>query len=322
MSILPSNKKRGKQKRVVNNRLIDTSRKILRSLLPQNLIVTQVIKQTGLSDKSYFFYVKDTLIKSKLIKQTGRDKRSYILELNETGRDLAKLEKYIEDAQTGYQTLVRGIKKKFHTNEYHLITSEIALNNDERKANQIFRTLRNRLRDEGWNSDELDSYKGNVLDALIFERKTAYIFIVALCSNYVFFLAKFWNNEIARSILHKIITNAFDELISRSTEIFPNYYERNEPLEDIAGPMMSSLYGPIYDYIKEYSQIDVDKISLPPYDVDLKKSNKFLAEESIEMIRSIHYLYKLGNEELSKEASELIEKYSSDDNSSDHVHSV
>ena len=165
---------------------------------------------------------------------------------------------------------------------------------------------KSRLRNEGWNSYELDSYMGNVSDALIFERKTAYIFIVALCSNYVFFLAKFWNNEIARSILHRIITNAFDEHFSRSTEIFPNYYERNESLEDIAAPMMSSLYGPIYEYIKEYSQIDESKISLPPYDVDLKKSNKFLAKESIEMIRSIHYLYKLGNEELSNEASELI----------------
>ena len=85
---------------------------------------------------------------------------------------------------------------------------------------------------------------------------------------------------------------------------------------------MSSLYGPVYEYIKEYSQIDESKISLPPYDVDLKKSNTFLAKESIEMIRSIRYLYGLGNEEVSKEASELIEKYSSDDNSSDHVQSV
>jgi hypothetical protein len=279
-----------------------------------------VIKQTRLSDRSYFFDLKDVLIKRELIKEIEPDERSKILELNETGRNLAKLEKYIEDAQTRYQSLVRGIKEKLHTNEYHSITR--ALNNDEEKANQIFRTLRNRLRNEGWNSDELDSYMGNVSDALIFEHRTAYIFIVALRSNYVFFLAKFWNNEIARSILHRIITKAFDEHFSQSTEIFPNDFERKEQLEEDARIMLSSLDGLVSDYIGEYAQIDKSKISLPPYDVDLKKSNKFLAKESIEMIRSIHYLYKLGNEELSKEASELIEKYSSDDNSSDHVQSV
>jgi hypothetical protein len=318
---LQSNKKRGKQKIVVNNRLINTSRKILRSLLPESLIVEQVIKQTRLFDRTYFFDVKDFLIKRELIKQTEPDKRSFILELAETGRDLAKLEKYIEDAQTRYQSLVRGIKENLHTNDYHSITREVALNNDEKKANQI-RTLRNRLRSEGWNSDELDSYMAKVLDALIFERKTAYIFIVALCSNYVFFLTKFWNNEIARSILHRIITAAFDELFSRSTEIFPDDFKRQEQLEADTGIMLSSLNGPIYEYIKEYAQINEEKISLPPYDVNLKKSNKFLAEESIEMIRSIRYLYKLGCEEVSKEASELIEKYSSDDNSSDHVQSM
>jgi hypothetical protein len=86
--------------------------------------------------------------------------------------------------------------------------------------------------------------------------------------------------------------------------------------------MLSSLNGHVYEYIKEYAQTDESKISLPPYDVDLKKSNKFLAEESIEMIRSIRYLHGLGSEEISKLASELIEKYSSDDNSSDHVQSV
>lgn len=86
--------------------------------------------------------------------------------------------------------------------------------------------------------------------------------------------------------------------------------------------MLSSLKGPIYEYIKEYAQIDESKISLPPYDVDLKKSNKFLVEESIEMIRSIRYLYGLGSEEVNKEASELIEKYPSEDNSSDYIQSV
>jgi hypothetical protein len=201
-----------------------------------------------------------------------------------------------------------------------LITNEIALNNDERKANQIFRTLKNRLRNEGWNSDELNSYMANVLDTLFFERKTAYIFIIALCSNYVFFLAKFSNNEIARSILHRIITKAFDEHFSRNTELdFPNELERKEQLEEDARIMLSSLDGLVSEYIKEFAQIDKSKISLPPYDVDLKQSNKFLAEESIEMIRSIRYLHGLGGEEVSKLASELIEKYSSDDNSSDHV---
>ena len=72
--------------------------------------------------------------------------------------------------------------------------------------------------------------------------------------------------------------------------------------------MLTSLDGLVFDYIKEFAQIDESKISLPPYNVDLKKSNKFLAEESIEMIRSIRYLHGLGSEEISKLASELTEK--------------
>jgi hypothetical protein len=96
--------------------------------------------------------------------------------------------------------------------------------------------------------------------------------------------------------------------IFRSTEIFPNDFERKEQLEGDAGIMLTSLDGLVFDYIKEFAQIDESKISLPPYNVDLKKSNKFLAEESIEMIRSIRYLHGLGSEEISKLASELTEK--------------
>lgn len=239
MSTLRSNKKRGKQKVVVNNRLIDTSRKILRSLLPRNLIVSQVIKQTGLSDRDYFFDTKDALIKNKLIKQTGRDKRSYLLQLDETGRDLAILEKYIEDAQSCYQTLVRSIKEKFHINEY------------DEKANQMFKTLKSKLRREGWNCDDLTSYHTEVLDALFFERKTAYTYIIALCSKYVFFLAKLGNNDIVRSILHRTITNALDEHFSRSVDILPDNFEKKELVDSNAALMISSLNHPVYEYIKE-----------------------------------------------------------------------
>jgi hypothetical protein len=122
-------------------------------------------------------------------------------------------------------TLVRSIKEKLHVNEYHLITRETALNNDE-KANQINKMLKSKLRDEGWNSDELTSYNTEVLDALFFERKTVYIYIITLCSKYVFFLAKLGKNEIARSILHRTITFAFDEHFSRSAEVLPNDFEK------------------------------------------------------------------------------------------------
>jgi hypothetical protein len=107
--------------------------------------------------------------------------------------------------------------------------------------------------------------------------------------------------------------------IFRSTEISPNDFERKAQLEEDARIMLMSLDGLVSDYIKEFVQIDVSKISLPPYNVDLKKSNKFLAEESIEMIRSIRYLHGLGSEEISKLSSELTEKSPLNDNSSDHV---
>jgi hypothetical protein len=315
MNTLRSNKKRGKRKVVVNNRLIDTSRKILRSLLPQSLIVSQVIKQTGLSDRTYFFDIKDSLIKSKLIKQIPLNKRADILELDETGRDLATLEKYIEDA---HQTLVRSIRKKFHINEYLLISRETALSNDE-IANQIAKTLNSKLRDEGWNSDDLISYNTKILDALFFERKTAYTYIITLCSKYLFFLAKLGNNEIARSILHRTITNAFDEHFSRSAEALPDNFEKKEQLESNAALMISSLNHPVYEYIKEYAQRDESKIYLPPYNIALKNPNGFLANELREMIRAIFYLYGLGSEETNKEASDLTERYSPYDDSSDHV---
>ena len=83
--------------------------------------------------------------------------------------------------------------------------------------------------------------------------------------------------------------------------------------------MISSLNHPVYEYIKEYAQIDESKIYLPPYDITLTKPNGFLVEESREMIRSIFYLYGLGSEKANKEASDLAERYSRYDDSSDHV---
>jgi hypothetical protein len=50
--------------------------------------------------------------------------------------------------------------------------------------------------------------------------------------------------------------------------------------------------------------------------------SNLLAEESREMIRSIFYLYGLGSEETNKKASDLIERYSTYDESSDHGRSV
>jgi hypothetical protein len=54
--------------------------------------------------------------------------------------------------------------------------------------------------------------------------------------------------------------------------------------------MISSLNHPVYEYIKEYAQIDESKIYLPPYDITLKNPNRFLANESREMIRAIYYM--------------------------------
>jgi hypothetical protein len=327
MSTLRANKKQGKRKVLVTNRLIDTSMKILRAITNKGLIVEKVIEQTGLSDRSYFFDTKKVLIKNKLIKQTKLDERTEMIELDGIGRDVAMLMDYIERAQKCYQELIRAMHEKFNTNEYRLISTEMSLGTVE-KANKMQKALNWRLRNLGWDSGDLSSYNVWVFDAISFEHKTASAYITALCSNYVLFLSKIGYNEIARSILHKVISTAFDKHFSRSRGIFnenilTNDSEKKGQLENNAAFMIISLNHLIYEYIKEYSHLDESKIYLPPYDPIPKNTNKFLKEKSREMIRSIFHLYALGSEQTNKEASELIEKYNQKrDNSADPLQSV
>jgi hypothetical protein len=324
MSTLRSNKKQGKRRVVVNNRLIDTSMKILRSLTPESRIVEEVRKQTGLSDRSYFFKTKNALIRRKLIKETRLDRRAFKLELDETGRDLAMLAYYIERAHECYQTLQRAIREKFKISEYHLIRREMALAATHEKANQMRMALRGKLRNLGWDSSDLKSYNEWVLDALFFERKTASAYVIALCSKYAFFLSKIGNNEIARPILHKIISDAFDEHFSVNTGVFTNNMiltddsEKKAKIESNAALMISSLNHPVYKYIKEYAYLDESKIYLPPYDISPKITNRFLTEVSKDTVRSIFHIYGLGSEQTNNEFSELIERYNQTrDNSAD-----
>jgi hypothetical protein len=314
MNTLPSNKKKGKRNEPVNNRLIDTSMKILCSITHEGLIVENVIEQTGLSDRSYFFGTKKALIKSKLIKQTKIDERTEMIELNEIGRDLALLMDCIGRAQKCYQGLIRAIREKFNTNEYDLITTEVALGAVE-KVNKMQKVFRAKLRNLGWDSSDFSSYNVWVLDAISFEHRTASAYVTALCSKYIFLLSKIGNNEIARSILHKIISTAFDKHFSRSRGVFNKNIllsddsDRKSQLETNTGLMISSLDHPVYEYIKDYSHLDESKIYLPPYDIIPKNTNKFLLKESRDMIRSIFYIRGLGNEQTNKEASDLAERY-------------
>jgi hypothetical protein len=261
------------------------------------------------------------LIRNKLIKQDNVDDRTDIVELEETGCYLVMLANYIERAQKCYGDLIKAIQEKFKIYDYHLITREMALAATHEKANQMRMTLRGKLRNLGWVSHELTSYDVWVLDALFFERKTAYAFVSAICSKYALFLSKIGNNEIARSILHKIISNSFDKHFSGSTEVFSNNIpdsEKKEQLESNAALMVSSLDHPVYEYIKEYAQLEESKIYLPPYDIIPKNTNRFLVKESGNMISSIFHIYGLGSEQTNKEFSELIERYNQTrDNSAD-----
>jgi hypothetical protein len=267
-----------------------------------------VIEQTNLTDRSYFFETKETLIKNKIIKQTEIDGRTESLGLEETGRDLALLADYVERAEIYYQKIVKVIRENFKVNEYNAITLEMAGNNDE-KANQMLKTLKSKLREIGWNSEELQELHPRVLSAILFERNTAYAYITALCSKYALFLSKIGINEIARAILQRVITKAFDKHFSQSAEVLPTTFDKKEQLENNAELMISGLDHPVYEYLKEYAQIDESKIYLPPYDITSKITDRFLTTESKEMLRSIFYLYGLGHEQANKEASDLIERY-------------
>lgn len=151
-----------------------------------------------------------------MINQGNVDDRTDIVELEETGCYLVMLANYIEQAQKCYYELIKAIQEKFKIYDYHLITREIALAVTHEKANQMRMALRGKLRNLGWDSRELTSYDVWVLDALFFERKTAYAYVSALCSKYAFFLSKIGNNRIARAILHMIISNSFDKHFSKA----------------------------------------------------------------------------------------------------------
>lgn len=306
------NKKKGRRKVPITNRLIDLSRKILRSLLPGGLNVNRVIDQTNLKDQTYFYETKKVLIKSKIIKQTEVDGREDIVELDETGRDLAILDDYVVRAQECYQTLLSVIREKFNIDIYHFapVNSE--------NPNQVPKVLRNKLREIGWDSDNLASYGAWVIEALFFERKTAYAYVIALCSKYTLFLSKIGNNEIARSILHRIISDAFDKHFSESIKLLPNDPETKIQLEDNAALMISGLDHPVYEYIKEYAHFDESKVFLSSDDIIPKDTNKFLKTELSEMVRSLFNIYLLGHEHMNKEAADIMQRSETQRNSSDH----
>jgi hypothetical protein len=177
---MAANKKNGKRNAVVDNRLIDTSMKILRSIRHDSLIVNKVIEQTGLLDRSHFFRTKEVLIKSKLIKQTGIDGRTKRLDLCETGHDLVMLMNYIEQAQKCNRALIKTIWQKFRLNDYHLITREMALATNDLKMDQMGQAVLKKLRNLGWDPSDLKLYFDYIVDGLSFEHRTASAYVTAL----------------------------------------------------------------------------------------------------------------------------------------------
>jgi hypothetical protein len=133
------------------------------------------------------------------------------LKLTRIVEEFAELMKYVEQFNTIYSAIMKIIKENF---EFH----------EDIHPNMIS----NKLRAKGWTQDEISSYFKWAVGSKNFGIDSGHIFIVALCVRYISQLFKAGQNEIARTIVTRIFTDAINQRGSTiySSEISKILYDR------------------------------------------------------------------------------------------------
>jgi DNA-binding MarR family transcriptional regulator len=255
----------------MNNRLVDSCLHILRLILEKEMSINAVIKQTS-SDRSHVEETIKILIRGKLVtknKDPGH-KQKRILRLTTSGEEFAEQMKYIDQFNFVYLEIMKIIKENF---ELHEDTHPDLLSG--------------KLRVKGWARDEIPSYFRWAGGSKNFGIDTGYIFIVALCVQYISQLFKAGKNEIARAIATRIFTNTLNQRGSAiySSEMPKILNDREFPIrqasvnDSIDHMALSTLNKPIIRYLMQYSSGPQGYISL---------NNRFIKDISKDAINCIH----------------------------------
>lgn len=255
----------------MNNRLVNTCLCILRLILEKEMSINAVIKQTS-SDRSHVEETIKILVRGKLVTKNKDPyhKQKRILKLTPLGEEFAELMKYIEQFNLIYSTIMKIIKENF---EFH---EDIHPN-----------MFTNRLRAKGWTQKEISSYFKWAAGSKDFGIDSGFIFVVALCVQYISQLFKAGQNEIARTIVTRIFTDALNQRGSTiySSEISKILDDREFPIrqttvnESIDSLTLSTLNKPVFQYLMRYSSGPEGYILL---------NNRFIKDIAKDLLNSIH----------------------------------
>jgi DNA-binding MarR family transcriptional regulator len=254
-------------KLVMNNRTVDTSIKILRTLLDQNSSVNKIILQTS-SDRSHVLETIKTLERSHLVvrMRSPTHKQMKIIQFTELGHELALFMHSINQYQISYSKFLKVLRETFDI--------------DERVPGNI---LKKELLGKNWPANEIFLYKIWIQEARDFAYKSAYNFITAISARYFSLLFKFRTNNVANTILTKIFTNALNEhflagFVRLIKSAFPPNNISTEKEEQIIKIMLSQLNRPILQYVLHFSH---------PHGIEPIK-NRFISKESSDVVSSIY----------------------------------
>jgi DNA-binding HxlR family transcriptional regulator len=250
----------------MNNRTVDTSTKILRSLLDQNSSVNKMIVQTS-SDRVHVLETIKTLERSHLVVRipSPTHKQMKIIQLTELGHELALFMHSIEQYQISYSKFLKVLRETFDI--------------DERLPENI---LKKELLSKNWPANEIFLYKTWIQEATSFGYKSAFIFITAISARYFSLLFKVRTNNAANTIVTKIFTNALNKhfsagFVSLMNSAFPPNDSSGKE-EQIIKIMLGQLNRPILQYILQFSHPDgIERIN-----------NRFVSKESSDVVSSIY----------------------------------
>jgi DNA-binding MarR family transcriptional regulator len=258
----------------MNNRTVNTSIKILRSLLNQNNSVNKIIVQTS-SDRVHVLETIKTLERSRLVTHTTSPthKQMKIIQLTELGHELAFFMNSIEQYQISYSKFLKVLRETFDI--------------DEKAPENI---LKSKLLSKNWPANKIFSYKIWIQEARSFGYKSAFIFITSLSARYFSLLFKVRTNYIANTILTKFFTNALNDHFSAgfvrlmNSAFPPNNSTVKE--EQIIKIMLHQLNKPILQYILTFSH---------PHGIE-RITNKFISTESNDVVNSIYNIIEPSGE--------------------------
>jgi hypothetical protein len=207
----------------VNAQLVGTCIQILRVFsahnLPTGLGVNEIFRKTGGKDKKSITDAIKHLERGQLL-QSKRSNHHMQVRLKEPTELGAKFLGFMNNIDDYNNACIRFREK---VNEL----LDILYSNDKR-------LIRNKLRQKGWNAQEIDSYsdvaKDGILVMMEFASPSAIISIIV--TSYVSLLAKLSSrsNEIVSQILYHVVMNALSEqfkALTREDRLTELYLSRN-----------------------------------------------------------------------------------------------